>query len=560
MFSTQGFGEYAFSEQPDAPLDPDAFRAFLAQATESRCWLLEIDAFSLATVSARGSDFGDAGFGELGFSDDDAGVTGGLTTLRYSSHGYVSKIYTGGVAGGDSASRDYYDGRLVESMRITRSIAGARGIGGIARTIAEVELRNDDGALDMLSTNYALDGRAARLYLGRVTDRRSSFGLVFSGVIKETPKTGLGSMRISLSDGFAKLDLPVQTTVYAGSGGTEGGADLKGKPKPLTFGYGWNEPGPLVNSATLVYQLHEAAIQDIPAAYDRGISLTKVPGAPGAGQYQVSAAAATATLGATPSGQVTFDVEGDSTTAGFVSTAAQIVQRLLNRAALTTSDLDTTSLAQLAGDQPAPVGLWVGTDPRTIADCIDEMLSGIGAFGGFNRQGAFSVGLIVSPSMKTPASSYDQRDILDIQVEPLPGPVEPIIWRARVGYQPNEAVQTDLAAGVSAARRTFAAADYRLSKSDDSSIVSRRLLAQDYGVLARFKNSADADTETARLMALWGVPRAALRVTLPLKGLTDDLGKVILLTHPRFGLASGKPAFVYGYLLTSTRVQLLVFV
>jgi len=38
-FGADGFGEVAFSESVDAPLDSGEFEAFLALATGRRCWL-----------------------------------------------------------------------------------------------------------------------------------------------------------------------------------------------------------------------------------------------------------------------------------------------------------------------------------------------------------------------------------------------------------------------------------------------------------------------------------------------------------------------------------------
>ena len=48
---------------------------------------------------------------------------------------------------------------------------------------------------------------------------------------------GRGQVRFSLRDAGSKLDVPVSTNVYAGTGDVEGGSDLEGKRKPKAFGY-----------------------------------------------------------------------------------------------------------------------------------------------------------------------------------------------------------------------------------------------------------------------------------------------------------------------------------
>lgn len=569
LFSGE-FGEFAFGEAADIALDPSAFEAFIAQVGEERCWLMELDAFSLASTSARSSALGDAGFGELGFGDAEASVTGGLVTLRYASHGYISRIFTGGVAGSDPDYPYFYDGRMVvDQLRFERRIQGRDGIGGLARVFAEVELVNTDGALDTLQQEYAIDGRRVQIWLGRPTWQRADFGLVFSGVVN-TLRTDLTRARFSLSDGISKLEQAVNATTYAGTGNLEGGTDLVGKQKPRAFGVVLNVPAVLVESTKLIYQVNDGAIQDVTMVYDRGVQLTQstdytdttdlLTNAPSAGQYRVLKTGGYFRLGATPAGTVTADVQGDAT-GSYVNTTGDIVQRLLDTADLTTSEIDTTSIAQLVSDQPAQVGIWIGAEKRFISSVIDELLAGVGAFGGFSRYGTFSVGLVREMSGRTPVAEFDELDIIAIEREPLPAAVEPICWRVGVGYQRNYTVQTDLASSVTAARLTFAAQTQRISSLEDASVKTRYLLAQEFGpVEGLFALQADAATEASRIYALWTVQRGYYRVRLDLGAITCDLGSVVTLTHTRFGLSTGLPGLVMAQRLDRGRIELGVLV
>lgn len=484
--------------------------------------------------------------------------TGEVWTVNQSGSPAAEIVDEGEVFKGDPDSRVFYDGRVKEGITVERSIAGRDGIGGLTRVFAQVQLVNRDGALDNIARDYAIDGRRATLLIGPADGARSDFGNAFTGVV-ERVGVSTGDMTLVLSDGIAKLDRPVNETAYAGSGGLEGGADLAGKSKPKCYGKVYNVAPPLVDSASLIYQVHDGAINDVPAVRDRGVALAKVVGAPGAGEYQVNAAAGTFTLGATPAGTVTCDVEGDAPAAGYTTKAGDIILRLLS-GVLTSTEINPTSFVMLNQDVPGPVGIWIGTEPRTIADAAGEILAGIGAFGGFSRSGAFTVGLVASPSGVSPAASYTEIEIGELERESLPAPVEPAVWRANAGYQKNYTVQNDVAAGATAAARTFAAQPLRIASAENPTVRSQRLLARDYGPAgAVFADQADADTEATRLLALWGGAPGMYRVPLKrMDALLHDLGDVVELTHSRHGFALGKSARVLRTALRDTQVELVV--
>jgi hypothetical protein len=409
---------------------------------------------------------------------------------------------------------------------------------------------------------------------GSEGDALADFGVVFTGVLQNAT-VDEAEMQIRLSDGSAKLRRLVNEATYTGAGALEGGDDLAGKNKPVALGKVFNVPPPLVDSAKLIYQVHNGQINDVPAAYDRGIVLTKGADyaseadlnatAPGAGLYRVYKAGGYFRLGSTPAGTVASDVEGDASGSGYASATADLVQRILSqRAGLNNSEIDPTSIGQLAADQPAVVGLWAGTGPMTCAEAVDSLLYGIGAFGGFSRQGTFTVGRVADPSGVTESGTFSSIDILKPGVvrEPLPAPVEPIVWRVGVGWQRNHTVQTDLAAAVTAARRTFCAEALRVSSAEDSALQSRHLLAQGFGpVEAHFALEADADAERDRLFALWGVKRSVFRVPLKLNALVRDLGEVVRFEdYPRQGFSAGVSARVLGHRVEGSRVELRVLV
>lgn len=541
-----------------------AFDDFLADPDAERCWLLELEAFPLAPLpaGAPAMSFSEAAYSEAAFSEGSGGEEGAVKTLYYSDLGYTS-------APTDTPASTWYDGRLLAALRVERRIIGRDGIGGLARVFAEGALLNTDGALDLLKRDYALEGRAARLNVGRPTAARADFGLVVSAIVDRI-WTDLNTVRVVFSDGLARLNRSVNTTTYAGTGALEGDADLRGKYKPKTYGKVFNVSPPLVDSTKLIYQVHDGAANDVPAVYDRGIALTKGADyasqadlettAPAAGQYRVWKAGGFFRLGATPAGTCTADVEGDAT-GSYITKGGAIVKRILEaQAEFVAGDIDATSFTTLDTAAPAAVGIWIGTEGRKIDEVVDELLVGIGAFGGFSRLGKFTVGVVAVPSAGSSVDTFTESDILSIERLPLPAAVDPITWRCLVGYQRNYTVQADLAAGVTAARRTFAAEPMRVEKDEDSTILSRHRLARELMVDGLYRDQADALAESSRLQDLWGVERGMFRVKVPPRGLARDLGDVITLQHRRHGFAAGVDARVLGHALQGRTVDLTVLV
>lgn len=560
MFSGASFSEFGFSEHDYEPLDDSDFQAFLAEIASARCWLLEIDAFALAEVGGVSGAFSDSAFGQVGFADTVSQATLGEVTLRFGTHAYTSQA-------ADSPANTFYAPRLLAPPYVNRQIVGRDGIGGLTAMEGEVRLNNADGGLDLVLRDYAIDGRRARVLVGRLTDPLSAYGVVFTGVAV-LARVGKTEMTVQLSDGSKKLERLVNETVYAGTGGLEGDDDLKGKCKPVAVGYSWNVAPPLVDSARLIYQVHNGQVNDVPDVYDRGVALTQGSDyaseadmnatAPSAGQYRVYKTGGYFRLGSTPDGTVTADVEGDASPS-FVTNAADIVQRLLVDAGLSGTEINPTSFVNLAAAASANTGDWAGTDPVTVGEFADRLLAGVGAFGGFSRHGAFSVGRVALPESEVESATIESVDVIDIEREPLPAAVEPIAWRVAVGWQRNPTVQTDLADAVSAARRTFAAEPLRLSVTEDANIQSRHKLATELIVESNFALEADADTERDRLVALWSRERAPFRVRTVYKHLTRELGDVVRLKHSRFGLAdAGVAARVLGHTVDGAAIELRV--
>lgn len=103
---------------------------------------------------------------------------------------------------------------------------------------------------------------------------------------------------------------------------------------------------------------------------------------------------------------------------------------------------------------------------------------------------------------------------------------------------------------VTAARRAFLAAQYRAAATaPDSGIRAAHPLAPQYVEPSLMLNESDAAAEATRRQTIRGTQRRWLQIVVTMSddaNLGVDLGDVISLTHPRFGLSGGVSFRVMG--------------
>jgi hypothetical protein len=197
----------------------------------------------------------------------------------------------------------------------------------------------------------------------------------------------------TITDGVMQLSAAVDsepfaedflTAKYAGTGGAEGGDDLKGKSKPAIFGYAQNIEPVMLDAVNNVYQVHGyGAIEDIPFVYERAADF----GA-SSGDYASYAALVAASipeghwgtclaegmfrLGAPPFGLITADVKGDNV-GGFHQSTAEVVQRLCDIQSVDSARIDGASLTAFATACPEPIDIYV-TTPVSLMDLLQELV------------------------------------------------------------------------------------------------------------------------------------------------------------------------------------------
>lgn len=444
-----------------------------------------------------------------------------------------------------------FDPSVDQPVSFSRSIIGGSGIGQFTTGQGTLTLVNTDGSYDDLIKKFAIDGRDVVIKIGDSNDLYTNLFPLFVGTAANW-NIDEQFVTIALRDFGYKLDVPLQTNLYGGTGGADGTSDLAGKRKPLGYGTALNVSPAAVNPSLLIYQAHDGACQDIPAVYDRGASLTKgsnyatyallAAATVAAGTYATCLAQGFFRLGSTPAGTVTCDLSGDNT-GSFAQTSADIVRRILDNQSVLTDpdDLYVPSFAAVNTQQSAPVGYWAGPDDNsTIADVVARLMDGIGGWGGFRRNGKFEVAIFAAPASQ-PSAIYTRADIISIIRKPIPANIDPPPWRWRVGYQRNYTIQSDLAGSVSAARVAFVAQQYRTAEAASASIKADHPFAQDPPVgESYFANASDATAEAARRLALYRATAALYEITIDQEGFMRNNGETIFVTYPRWDLITGR--------------------
>lgn len=185
---------------------------------------------------------------------------------------------------GDRPKNTVFEPRIRQPASIRRDMFSAGKTMGESRVaFGDLVLINNDGGLDCL-LDYAFDGRRVTIYRGAPT---SAFPRGFTKTLVATmdqPEVTRTDVTLRLRDRQAELNVPLQTTKYAGTNalpaGLEGVAgDLKGKPKPYLLGKVENIAPPQVNTSRLIYQVNDGAVASVDEVYDRGIKLGKSPSA-----------------------------------------------------------------------------------------------------------------------------------------------------------------------------------------------------------------------------------------------------------------------------------------
>lgn len=296
-----------------------------------------------------------------------------------------------------------YAERLKTRVEVSQSGFDSIGIGGrVAITFSLIELFNEDLVFDASIEQGLSLGRPAIVKTMPAPDQAASdcgggdladAAIVFTGIVAAMAASR-GGMELTLSDLGERLNTPLQTVLYAGTGGLEGPADLAGSPKPVTLGAPFNTTPVYIGLVDLgdgslpTYQSNWRQILGHTVVRERGVAMTKVGSAPGVGQWRDWPLDGAFQIGFTANGIITCDLRGDAV-GGYAGTTAQVIRRLLTDlgAQFDASEIDDDSFDLMGARLTGEIGWRQGAEAIQAIDALEQVLSHSGVWLSGGRDG-----------------------------------------------------------------------------------------------------------------------------------------------------------------------------
>ena len=434
--------------------------------------------------------------------------------------------------------------RLMSGGFFRREMFAGDGLFGAVRSgWGEFVIANADGkwlgAVDHEGTQYGWDGQAFALWAGEEDgDFPADFTQVGAGSIRSV-KLGLQTASVVIRDDMDRLNKPVLTRTFLGTGGLEGDSTLAGKRAPRAFGDNLPLPCTLVDAPRQIYHVCDG-VSATPAsavAFDGGVSLTMgavyastadlIATAPAAGQARFyGAGPCYVRLGSAPAYDVSCAPSQVRITAG--------------------SAVWLPTLAADAGVSAS--GSVISVEDYLPIDSSDTYLQVMArqckaepSWFGFDALGNFQAGTISDPAGGSPVTTLRASQILEIERTAPPGLDVPV-WRVQTKGRRNWMAGRTLAgAAADYMRREW----YSGAAASDTAVQTVHALAGDMSIeSSRYSASGAAD-----FLALHKLDRDFLRVRVPMSASmlsAIDLADCVEVVYPRFGMSAGKQFLVVG--------------
>lgn len=457
-------------------------------------------------------------------------VTGtGVVTRYLATRGYVSTP-------ADTPASTTYLGIIMAVPQFRARMGNAFGQAA-ASGWGDLVLGNIDGEFDAWLDD-GWDGRAVTLYFGDASWPKSDFRAVLTGLIADIAAPSRDRLALKLRDKLDALNVPLQKTLVGGSTANAN------QPKPVALGACFNAPPPCDDTATHRYLVHDAAVNDVTDVRDNGVSV-------GGGGYTKDNANGRFTLAAAPAGQVTCDVQGAKPSAYLVKCADLVEHVAKTYTAIVAGDIDSTNFSAFNTTCAQTLGLWVG-DRANARDVVARLAGAVGADLVTSRAGLLQLVRLAAPS-GTADLTLGVGDIVQRGVRLLRRYVP--IQTYRLGYKQNHAIQREgLAAGVSEANREAYGAPYLVATDTNAGVTTKYLLAENPDMVPSVLTDAtEAATEADRRATLWSVVRHVWEVQCWTAPFQLQLGDIVDVTHPRFGMSGTLKTVLVGLTESPTR-------
>ena len=548
-------------------IDGDEIASFMAskvdasRSTSDRLWY---DATIAQFGILKGVSKGDRWLFFVTERDPSAPAEEVETTIRYSDIGLVTEP-------GDSPPNLNILSRMSKGFEFSSEISNPSIPRAVSNnSFGSISLINEDGELDDIvgrvweGTNLTLK-IGGKYNVGWKEETKIPFWDYFE--IIKTVVTSVdwnqSSINLSLANrGINEMSRNIQSVLFEGDGGLEGGDNIGGKPRPLCFGHVINLSPVLVDELNLIYQIHDGSIEEVLDVRDSGITLLFNKNVEDIeaedsslqnGYYNKSLSTGYIKLSSPPEGTVTADVKGYNSE-GYIYTAGDIISTIASQYTDLDDNTEIDHDSISGADQDRNMGFYTKNESIKVSNVFDFLVKGINAFWCFNRLGQLCMGRYLTPEDEPPVRNIKERDILDKNIEREPTP--PPVWRCTVRYARSWEVQegNKIAASL---RESDEPDDVRRSSLYGEEY--RQVVAQDDFVLQNYPNAREIIIDTALIEESDAQQEAndrfdrdkrvrdIHRVSLVDTILVYELGEVISLSFSRYGLNNGRNFIVLGY-------------
>lgn len=538
------YGEVAYGELPSiydrSAIDP--FAALLNTSNPQLMYLVELYPYDAGLMQSLSFPLPYAG---AAYGEFDLIYYGGLTTTYLSDAGFITEP-------SDNPSSQYFIAQVDNPLQYETSILSGDQFGSGNQSFGSIVITNGNGRLDYLN-DYSWGNRRVVIKAGTKGFTYNQFATVFNGSANGI-EADEERITITVRDNRVKTDQLLVPNIYAGTGELEGGADLATKPKPLCYGVVNNIEPVLVDAVNLIYQIHDGSINAVISVRDSGVTLsyggdvTNIQTATvSAGFFKTDLSKGYIKLGSTPAGRITADAQGENGYTGYVSKVGDIVKRIvqtrLGSASLNDTDIDGGSLNRLSLAIPGPVGIYIN-DRVSASTVIDELITQIGAYWTFTRQGQLVADIVDEPATETYTITPDDIEENGIRVANTIAPA----WRISVGYAPAFTVQNadELAGGTTAIDRAFVSEEYRYVSMQDDVVRAQNTQAVELVFKTKLALKADAQALLSRLIRIYSKKRRVIQVPVYRALFRLYIGSTVKLVYDRFGLTAGSNLLVVG--------------
>lgn len=462
---------------------------------------------------------------------------------------------------------------IINQLSLQESISSSSDS---SMTFGDIELFNAGGELDDLLdvSKYKWPNRNIKVYWGdpgwssSLANIPNTFLTIFNGTIRDIDSRVAGTINLKIRDKLEMLSDSISENKIGVYGVWPGGQQNKDQLRPIVFGECFNITPVLINPATLEYCFSSSNPEQVPDAIQTSVfnnngeseSLVEIRdnGVPIynstiTGNATVNLLNSTFKLLKTPAGTITCTVQGVKKYMGLESgnilenaynnnipsIIGMIVQKFgksTNRFTVTDIDLPTFQDFGINNE----IGLLVQGSETVLAVC-SQIASSYGGQLVMSRTGKLRLlkyGVPISTSI-IPNVSISPSDILydSFNISYRYEPSSTI----KLGYAKNYTIQDGLVTSIPTSHKVSMSTQwYTVSSVDTNTVTLYNLTTNTEQVDTCLISTVDCQTECDRRLAYYKIPKTVFRFMGIAKLLSLQLGQQVTLTHPRFGLSSGK--------------------